>query len=96
VLLGAGYLGRTYVAYGLGNLAFYAKEPPRTSSGVLHVTVTGRRVDKAVWKPALISDGAPIPLAGADREAAIREFRGLRACTGLAGAASGDYLDTEG
>jgi poly-gamma-glutamate synthesis protein (capsule biosynthesis protein) len=96
VLLGAGYLGRTYVAYGLGNLAFYAKEPPRTSSGVLHVTVTGRRVDKAVWKPALISDGAPIPLAGAEREAAIREFRGLRACTGLAGAASGDYLDTEG
>ncbi|MDW5592717.1 CapA family protein [Conexibacter stalactiti] len=95
VLLGAGYLGRTYVAYGLGNLAFYAKEPPRTSSGVLHVTVTGRRIDRAAWRPALISDGAPIPLTGTDRTAAIRDWRRLRDCTGLARQASGDYLSTE-
>lgn len=96
VLLGAGYLGRTYVAYGLGNLAFYAKEPPRTSSGALHVTITGRRVDRAVWKPALIADGAPIPLEGDQRAAAIREWRALRDCTGLARAASGDYLSLAG
>ncbi len=37
-LPGAGYSGRTYVAYGLGNLAFAAKGAPRTDSGILHAT----------------------------------------------------------
>lgn len=94
VLLGAGFLGRTYVDYGLGNLAFYAKGAPRSQSGVLLVTVTGRRVDKAAWRPATIADGAPIPLTGAARDAAIRDWRRLRDCTGLARKSSGDYLDT--
>lgn len=91
VLLGAGYSGRTYVAYGLGNLAFYAKGAPRSDSGVLHVSVTGRRVDKAVWRPATIQDGLPIPLRGAARRSAVDAWHRLRDCTGLAAKPSGAY-----
>ena len=96
VLLGAGYSGRTYVAYGLGNLAFYAKGAPRTDSGILRVTVTGRRVDKAVWRPATIRDGLPVPLEGAARRAAIDAWHRLRDCTGLAATPRGDYLSLDG
>lgn len=96
VLLGAGYSGRTYVAYGLGNLAFYAKGAPRTDSGVLHVTITGRRVDKAAWRPATIENGLPIPLTGSARRDAIHAWRALRDCTGLAAKPSGGYQQLEG
>jgi poly-gamma-glutamate capsule biosynthesis protein CapA/YwtB (metallophosphatase superfamily) len=92
VPLGAGYQGRTLVAYGLGNLAFYAKGAPRTDSGVLLVTVTGRRVDRYRWRPAEIRDGAPIPLEGEARSAAVAQWRALRGCTGLAARPSGRYL----
>ncbi|ADB48724.1 CapA family protein [Conexibacter woesei] len=95
VPLGAGYSGRTLVAYGLGNLAFYARGPPRTSSGVLTVTITGRRVDRYAWRPAVIEDGAPIPLRGAARDAAKAEWRALRGCTGLAARPSGGYLTAQ-
>ncbi|MDO8185461.1 CapA family protein [Conexibacter sp. JD483] len=96
VLLGAGYSGRTYVAYGLGNLAFYAKGAPRTDSGVLQVTVTGRRVDKAVWRPATIQNGLPIPLEGGARRSAIDAWHALRDCTGLAAKPSGAYQQLAG
>lgn len=96
VLLGAGWSGRTYVAYGLGNLAFYAKAAPRTDSGVLHVTVTGRRVDKAAWRPATIQEGLPIALEGPARRSAIDAFHGLRDCTGLAAKPSGGYQSLDG
>lgn len=95
VLLGAGYSGRTLVAYGLGNLAFYARGPPRTSSGVLTVTVTGRRVDRYAWRPAVIEDGAPVPLRGAARDDAKAAWRALRGCSGLAAKPSGAYLTAE-
>lgn len=95
VPLGAGYQGRTLVAYGLGNLAFYAKGAPRTTSGVLLVTVTGRRVDRHRWRPAVIEDGAPIPVRGAAAETARAEWRRLRGCTGLAARPSGPYLTAE-
>src|SRR5262249_53337431 len=56
---GAGYLGRAYVDYNLGNLAFYNTTAPETYSGSLVVTVTGRHVDSASWRPALITDDLP-------------------------------------
>lgn len=95
VPLGAGYLGRTLVAYGLGNLAFYAKGAPRTTSGVLLVTVTGRRVDRHRWRPAVIQDGAPIPVPGEAADAARAEWRRLRDCTGLAAKPTGPFLTAE-
>ncbi len=83
VLLGGGRLGKAVVDYGLGNFAFYATRAETTQSGVLFVTMTGRRVDGYRWAPARIVDGVPNPLSGAERKAALDSWRSLRECTGL-------------
>jgi len=83
VLLGAGRLGGAFVAYGLGNLVFYASREETSQTGVLEVTVTGRRVDGYRFVPARISGGLPYPLAGSERARAIGDWRSLRSCTGL-------------
>jgi hypothetical protein len=83
VQLGAGYLGTAFVDYGLGNLAFYDTTPPETYSGSLLVTVTGRHIDGAQWRPALIESGIPIPLVGDEATAADTRWVGLRSCTDL-------------
>jgi poly-gamma-glutamate synthesis protein (capsule biosynthesis protein) len=90
---GAGYLGQAYVDYGLGNLAFYDTMPPETSSGSLLVTVTGRHIDGAVWRPALISTDIPQMLAGASATTALSNWTALRGCSGLA-ASSGAPIAT--
>jgi len=81
VLLGAGRKERALVDYGLGNFVFYASRPSATESGVLEVTVTGRRIDGYRWVPARISGGIPYPLSGNARADAVRKWRSLRACT---------------
>jgi poly-gamma-glutamate synthesis protein (capsule biosynthesis protein) len=93
VELGAGYLGSALVDYGLGNLAFYDASPPEIYSGALHVTVTGRHIDKFSWRPAQISGGLPVPLSGSAATAAVHRWKGLRSCTGLS-AAPGTSLAT--
>ena len=45
VLVGAGMKGKALVAYGLGNFVLCASRAETTESGVLEVTVTGRRID---------------------------------------------------
>lgn len=85
VLSGAGTLGKAFVAYGLGNLVFYASRELTSRSGVVEVTVTGRRIDGYRFRPARISGGIPYPLTGAERDEAIRSWRALRSCTGLRG-----------
>ncbi|MEO6714065.1 MAG: CapA family protein [Mycobacteriales bacterium] len=84
VLQGAGRSGTAFVAYGLGNFAFYARGGLTTQSGVLTLTVTGRNVDTYAWSPAVIKAGVPTPLAGAPAQAAVASWNALRACTGLA------------
>jgi poly-gamma-glutamate synthesis protein (capsule biosynthesis protein) len=84
VLLGAGMLGGTFVSYGLGNFVFYARGGLGAQTGVLTVTVTGTRVDRYSWAPAVISGGLPYPLSGADAAAARARWAALRGCTGLA------------
>jgi poly-gamma-glutamate synthesis protein (capsule biosynthesis protein) len=86
VVLGGGWLGRTYVGYGLGNFVFYARSGPTLQSGVLTLRLTGRRVTGAAWSPARISGGVPVPLHGGARDAAARRWERLRRCTGLASA----------
>lgn len=93
VELGAGYLGTALVDYGLGNLAFYDTAPPEIYSGALHVTVTGRHIDKFSWRPAQIAGGLPVPMTGSAATAAVRRWDGLRGCTGL-GATPGSSLAT--
>ena len=80
---GAGRLGRAVVGYGLGNFAWYGTSELSTQTGVLLVTVDGRRVVSYRWAPARIVDGVPHPLSGAERGRALSAWRSLRGCTGL-------------
>ncbi|GAA2599827.1 CapA family protein [Dactylosporangium fulvum] len=82
VLQGAGWLGRTYVAYGLGNFVWYVGS---ADTGVLKVQVRGRSVVRAELIPAVVSGtGQPKPLTGSAATAAAKRFTDLGRCTGLA------------
>ncbi len=83
-LQGAGRLDEALVAYGLGNFAFSALSAEGARSGVLEVTLTGRRVDDYRWRPARISSGIPVPLEAEEATDEIAAWERLRACTGLA------------
>ena len=85
VLEGAGRLGGAYVAYGLGNFAFYHATGLGARSGILTLTVRGRHVDTAVWTPATIpgGGGVPRPLTGLAATQAVAAFLQLRSCTDL-------------
>ena len=80
---GAGRLGDALVGYGLGNFLWNAQSEESATTGVLEVTVTGRRVDAFRWIPARIESGTPRPLAGDAAAAAVAQWASLRACTGL-------------
>jgi hypothetical protein len=86
VLLGGGYLGSAYVDYGLGNFAFYDNSPPENASGSLVITATGRHIDSVTWRPALIVDDLPQPLAGEAATEAIAAWNQARSCTNVAAA----------
>lgn len=87
VLQGAGRLGEGYVAYGLGNYAWY--QPSSDPTGVLTLSVrpAADRADhaavtRATWDPVLVGvDGLPGPYA--DRAAFRTELASLRACASL-------------
>ncbi len=83
-LLGAGRLGTAFVDFGLGNFAFYTQGGPTADTGVLLVTVTGRRIDRYEWRPAVISGGVPRPLTATAADAAQARWQDGRSCTGLA------------
>jgi len=82
-LQGAGRMGGALIAYGLGNFAWYSTSELSAQTGVLFVTVTGRKVNGYRWTPARIVDGVPRPLAGAERRSELASWRSLRGCTGL-------------
>ena len=84
VLHGAGYLGRSYVAYGLGNFVFYKRGDGLVAqTGVLTLTVRRNSVDKWSWAPARISNGLPYPVTGGAAGRAVESWQRLRGCTGL-------------
>jgi poly-gamma-glutamate synthesis protein (capsule biosynthesis protein) len=82
-LQGAGRMGDALVGYGLGNFVWYGTSELSTQTGVLLVTVDGRRVLGYRWVPARIVDGVPRPLTGSERRSEIASWRSLRGCTGL-------------
>ena len=91
-LQGDGRLGGGYVAYGLGNFAWYSPGDAATSrTGVLHLTVRPRAagprppyVVRAAWSPARIgADGLPSPAGPADAADFRTDRESLRACSGL-------------
>ena len=83
VLLGDGRLGDTYVDYGLGNFQFYSGSGLSAQTGVLTLTLQGRRTVSAAFDPGVMRGGRPEPLVGPDRDAALAQREQRRACTGL-------------
>lgn len=82
-LQGSGWLGSTYVDYGLGNLVWYQDNEPET--GVLQLTFRDGQVVGDSWSPARIHTYGPaLPLHGQDRVRALSEWHRLQLCTGLA------------
>ncbi|MEV8636087.1 CapA family protein [Streptosporangium sp. NPDC051023] len=84
ILLGSGYLRNGYVNYGMGNFAFYNWGPDTGRTGVLTLTINGRKVLKDRWTPATIQGGVPVPVAAAGRQQAVANWKALRGCAGLA------------
>jgi poly-gamma-glutamate synthesis protein (capsule biosynthesis protein) len=83
LLLVDGWLGETYVAYGLGNFLFKENSAEGARTGVLTVQVPGRRVDSYEWIPGRIQNSVPRPLDGDDAASELAHWRSLRSCTGL-------------
>ncbi|MET1058788.1 MAG: CapA family protein [Nocardioides sp.] len=83
VQLGSGWLGDSYVSYGLGNFLWYHNREPDT--GVLRVRIRDGEVVGDTWVPARMGTyGIPRPLEGRARADAERDWRRLRGCTDLA------------
>jgi poly-gamma-glutamate synthesis protein (capsule biosynthesis protein) len=85
VLQGSGWLGKTFVAYGMGNFLWWRDvDGPRT--GVLKLTIPDGKVPTltATFIPALItSTGQPRVSTGTDATAIRSYYASLRGCAGL-------------
>ncbi|MER7003547.1 CapA family protein [Dactylosporangium sp. NPDC000555] len=83
-LQGSGWLGGTFVAYGMGNFLWYGTSKS-TETGVLRLTVRSRSVVKTEFLPAVVSGtGQPVLLTGSAAATLSQRYSGLRGCAGLA------------
>jgi poly-gamma-glutamate synthesis protein (capsule biosynthesis protein) len=81
-LQGAGMLGGTHVAYGLGNFIWFHDEPAAT--GLMTLALDAEGVEAASWAPALVTPGGLPRFAIGRRAERLESARdALRACTGL-------------
>jgi len=82
-LQGSGWLGHTFVAYGMGNFLWW-EHSYSTATGVLKLTLRPHAPLKARFVPALVSStGRPVALHGARARRAAAGYARLRGCTGL-------------
>lgn len=80
---GDGFIGQTYVHYGLGNFIWYISRPT-TISGLLTVTVQGGKVTDRSFAPAKFNNkGQPVPVAGAELAAFQERLEQANDCGGL-------------
>lgn len=86
MLLGDGWLGNTFVQYGLGNFLWWRNDAYSNDTGVLQVTLLGSKIVKTEFVPALISrtTGQPEVATGAEMERILQKYEKLRPCTRLA------------
>jgi poly-gamma-glutamate synthesis protein (capsule biosynthesis protein) len=83
MLQGSGWLGHTFVAYGMGNFLWW-EHSYSTSTGVLELTLHSHAPLTARFIPAVVSrTGQPIALRGAPARRAAAHYASLRACTQL-------------
>jgi poly-gamma-glutamate synthesis protein (capsule biosynthesis protein) len=84
MLQGSGWLGRTFVAYGLGNFLWW-EHSYSTATGVLELTIHPHAPLTARFIPAAVSGtGQPIASRGAAARRAAAHYASLRACAQLA------------
>lgn len=85
VLQGGGWLGRTYVAYGLSNFVWWYNDAASNDTGVLRVTVDGSGITGVEFVPAYIdrTTGQPVPSSGEEAARIQAKYEALRGCTGL-------------
>jgi poly-gamma-glutamate synthesis protein (capsule biosynthesis protein) len=84
MLQGSGWLGRTFVAYGLGNFLWWERSYS-TASGVLELTLHPHAPLTARFIPATVSGtGQPIADRGAAARQAAAHYASLRTCAVLA------------
>jgi poly-gamma-glutamate synthesis protein (capsule biosynthesis protein) len=83
MLQGSGWLGRTFVAYGMGNFLWWERSYS-TATGVLELTMHPHRPLTARFIPAVVSGtGQPVVDRGAAAERAAAYYASLRACAQL-------------
>jgi hypothetical protein len=83
MLQGSGWLGRTFVAYGMGNFLWW-ENSYSTATGVLKLTLHPHAPLTARFIPAVVSGtGQPIADQGGSARAALAHYASLRACAGL-------------
>ncbi len=83
MLQGSGWLGHTFVAYGMGNFLWW-EHSYSTSTGVLELTLHPRAPLTARFIPAVVSrTGQPVVLRGGPARRAVARYASLRACTQL-------------
>jgi len=83
MLQGSGWLGHTFVAYGMGNFLWWERSYS-TASGVLELTLHPHAPLTARFVPAVVSGaGQPIADSGAAARRAAAHYASLRACAEL-------------
>jgi poly-gamma-glutamate synthesis protein (capsule biosynthesis protein) len=84
MLQGSGWLGHTFVAYGMGNFLWWEKSYS-TSTGVLKLTLHPHAPLTAQFTPAVVSrTGQPIVDQGGSARRAAAQYAALRTCAQLA------------
>ncbi len=85
LLLGAGWQGQSYVAYGLGNFLWWRNDAMSNDTGVLWVTIRAGKVKTAGLVPAYIDrvTGQPYPVGGENAARILNDQNRLRTCAGL-------------
>jgi poly-gamma-glutamate synthesis protein (capsule biosynthesis protein) len=85
VLLGAGWQGKAYVAYGMGNFLWWRNDAASNETGVLWATIRDGRLANVDLRPAYIDrvTGQPTPANGEVAQRILDEQTRLRECAGL-------------
>jgi len=83
MLQGSGWLGHTFVAYGMANFLWW-ENSFSTATGVLELTLHPHTPLTARFIPAVVSaTGRPVVLTGAAARQAATHYASLRSCTNL-------------
>jgi len=83
MLQGSGWLGHTFVAYGMANFVWW-ENSFSTATGILELTLHRHRPLTARFIPAVVSaTGQPIVATGEAARLAAARYASLRGCAGL-------------